>query len=84
PQQFVAKMPDDHPYIEKYASGKIILCVGQGAWEEETLASTRRFGDILSRKNIGALVDVWGTDVKHDWDWWFVQSNYFLPKLLEN
>lgn len=84
PEQFIANMPDDHPYIEKYRAGKIILCVGQGAWENETLSSTRRFGDILARKSIGASVDVWGTDVKHDWDWWFVQTAYFLPKLLEN
>ncbi len=84
PEQFIANMPDDHPYLEKYRRGKIILCVGQGAWEDETLPSTRRFGDILARKNIGAFVDVWGYDVKHDWDWWFVQTAYFLPKLIEN
>lgn len=82
PQQFVKNMPIDHPYIEKYRAGKIILCVGQGAWEIETLESTRAFSKILAEKNIGATVDFWGTDVRHDWDWWYVQANYFLPQLL--
>lgn len=82
PQQFVANMPSDHPYIEKYRQGKIILCVGQGAWESETLESTRYFGDVLHGKGINAVIDVWGTDVKHDWDWWYIQAAYFLPRLL--
>lgn len=83
PQQFLANMPDDHPYLDKYRSGRMIFCVGQGAWEVETLESTRRFGEILAQKNTGAWVDVWGYDVRHDWDWWFVQAAYFLPKLLD-
>ena len=33
-------------------------------------------------KGISAWVDFWGGDVKHDWDWWFVQAAYFLPKIL--
>lgn len=83
PQQFIKNMPADHPYIEKYRSGRIIICVGQGAWEVETLDSTRYFQSVLEEKNIGAWVDIWGGDVKHDWDWWYVQAAYFLPKLLE-
>lgn len=83
PEQFVNNMAEDHPYIDKYRNGKIILCVGQGAWENETLASTRYFASVLDKKRIGAYVDVWGYDVKHDWDWWYVQAAYFLPKLLD-
>ncbi len=83
PEQFVANMPPDHPYLDKYRSGRIILCVGQGAWENETLASTRYFGDVLARKGVPAFVDVWGGDVRHDWDWWYVQAAYFLPKLFD-
>lgn len=82
PQQFIANMPYDHPYIEKYNGGRIILCVGQGAWENETLESTRAFSEILRSKGINNWTDVWGADVKHDWDWWYVQTAYFLPTLL--
>lgn len=76
-------MPCDHPYINMYNDSRIVLCVGQGAWENETLESTRIFGDILKSKGIDVWVDFWGSDVKHDWDWWYVQAAYFLPKLLD-
>lgn len=83
PQQFIKNMPADHPYLEKYRANKIILCVGQGAWENEALPSTLYFKDVLEEKNIPAWVDVWGYDVKHDWDWWQIQASYFLPKILD-
>ena len=83
PQQFIKGMPDDHPYLDKYRSGRMIICVGQGAWERETLESTKYFGSVLAEKDIGAFVDIWGNDVNHDWDWWYVQAAYFLPKLIE-
>ncbi len=82
PEQFIAGMPKGHPYIHKYNHGRAVLCVGRGAWENETLESTCRFGQILADKGIEAWVDVWGEDVRHDWDWWYVQAAYFLPQLL--
>ena len=84
PQQFLANMPQDHPYIEQYNNSRIILCVGQGAWENETLDSTRAMADILNSKNINAWVDFWGYDVCHDWNWWFLQAAYFLPHILND
>ena len=54
---------------------------GQGAWEEELLASTRRLEAVLREKDIPAWVDYWGTDVCHDWPWWYKQMNYFLGHL---
>ncbi|MBE7088818.1 MAG: esterase [Clostridiales bacterium] len=83
PLQFLKNMPADHPYLEKYRNSKIIICVGQGAWETETLADTKELQSILLTKGINnAWVDVWGNDVKHDWDWWYIQAAYFLPKFL--
>lgn len=82
PQQFLKNMPADHPYIEKYRQSRIIICVGQGAWESEALECTRNLAAVLAEKNIGAFVDFWGGDVNHDWDWWFVQTAHFLPELL--
>lgn len=83
PQQFIKNMPNDHPYLDKYRSGRMIFCVGQGAWEIETLESTRYFDGVLSEKNVGARFDYWGVDVRHDWEWWFVQAAYFLPYLID-
>ncbi len=82
PMQFLANMPSDHPYMQKYNAGKIIVCVGQGAWEEETLDCTRSIAKIFYEKGINARVEFWGHDVRHDWDWWFIQAAQFLPDLL--
>ena len=73
----------EHPYIELYNHKKIILCVGQGQWEDEGRRTTAIMRDILNEKGINAWVDFWGYDVDHDWYWWKKQMLYFLPNLLE-
>ncbi len=80
PVHYMNNMVGDHPYIEKYNSGKGIICVGTGAWEIPD--STLRLRDIFASKGINIWVDVWGNDVAHDWDWWYKQVEYFIPKLL--
>lgn len=77
----LSNMPADHPYIDLYNRSRMIFCVGQGAWEDELLDSTRRLDGILQSKGIHAWVDYWGTDVNHDWPWWYKQMNYFLGNL---
>lgn len=81
PIHFLPNMPQDHPYMELYRASNIILCVGQGAWEDGLLESTRRMDQILREKNIPAWVDYWGYDVCHDWCWWQKQLPYFFEKL---
>lgn len=81
PVHYLSNMPADHPFIGQYNAHKGIICVGQGDWEiPET---TFRMGDICREKGIDLWVDVWGYDVKHDWDWWYKQVTYFVPFLLE-
>ena len=79
----IAGLADDHPYLELYNRRKIIICVGQGAWEDQLLAGTRRLDAVLRQKNIRAWVDYWGLDVNHDWPWWKRQIRYFLPNVLD-
>ena len=81
PVDCLANLPADHPYMDLYRRSRMIFCVGQGAWEEELLASTRRLEAGLREKGIPAWVDYWGTDVCHDWPWWYKQMNYFLGHL---
>lgn len=78
----LANMPLDHPYIGLYNQRKIMICVGQGAWEEQLLAGTRRLEGVLREKGIHAWVDYWGYDVNHDWPWWKKQIRYFLPQVV--
>ena len=82
PLDFLGNMPADHPYIDLYNDRRIVLCVGQGSWEEEGRRTTALMGDVLHSKGIHAWVDFWGYDVDHDWDWWKKQFPYFLPFVL--
>jgi len=81
PVHYLANIPADHPYVQRYRRNKGIICVGQGAWEQTE--TTFRLKDIFAEKDIPVWVDIWGHDVNHDWPWWYKQVPYFLPKLLE-
>ena len=70
-------------YLEKYRRSQIVICAGQGAWEEAMNADITEVGRILAQKGIPAWIDLWGYDVNHDWPWWRRQLPYFLGKLLE-
>lgn len=80
PVDYLAGMPADHPYIERYNRNRGIICVGHGAWEIPW--STERVQAICQEKGINIWVDHWGTDCAHDWDWWYKQVSYFVPHLL--
>ena len=82
PDRFLPNMPADHPYISLYNARKMILCVGQGAWEEDGVRSLKYLESVFREKGIHAWCDFWGYDVNHDWPWWFRQMDYFLPFLL--
>ncbi len=82
PVQFLANMPKDHHYIDLYNQKKMIICVGQGAWEEEGIRTAKLLKNTFAEKGIHALVDLWGYDVNHDWCWWKPQYQYFLPIVL--
>jgi esterase/lipase superfamily enzyme len=68
-------------YLDQYRQSKIVVCVGQGAWEDEMLHDTLELKDILDSKGVPAWIDVWGYDVNHDWPWWHKMLPYFLDKL---
>lgn len=82
PVNYLSDMPSDHPYIKMYNERKILIVVGQGAWEEPLLASTRWLDDVMRRKGINGRVEYWGYDVAHDWCWWYKMVETYLPELL--
>lgn len=84
PCDYLEHMPWDHPYLAMYNERRIIICVGQGAWEDQLRDGTARLKDVLDRKGIHAWVDFWGFDVNHDWPWWYKQTAYYLPFLLSD
>lgn len=80
PVHYLADMPQDYYFMEKYRRNQAVICVGQGNWERPE--TTFRMRDICQAKGIPVWVDVWGGDAVHDWDWWFRQVAYFLPRML--
>ena len=61
----------------------VLLVVGQGAWETHptgALPSTRRMASLLHEKGLRCELDLWGTDVSHDWVWWQRQLAHHLPR----
>jgi len=73
----------DKWYLEKYRQSKIIICAGQGAWEDRMKDDIAALREILKAKQIPAWIDLWGEDVHHDWPWWRRMLPYFLAKLAE-
>lgn len=82
PIYYIGGMPSDHPYIEMYNQRKICIVVGQGAWEEPLVGSTKWLKEVLQSKGIQATVDLWGHDVDHNWPWWYKMCDNYLPWLL--
>ena len=82
PIHFLPNMPEDHPWMDWYRKSNIIICVGQGAWEDEMRYDAARMRDIMEAKGIPGWVDFWGYDVNHDWPWWRKQLPYFVGTVL--
>ena len=82
PVNYLADMPHDHYYIDMYNHRQIQIVVGQGAWEDVLLESTRWLDSVLRSKGIHARVDYWGHDVNHDWYWWYKMVEHYVPQLL--
>lgn len=78
PLHSIRGLPKDHPWISLLNDSRIILCCGQGAYEDEMLRSLRLLEAAMKEKGIAAWVDIWGLDVNHDWPWWRRQLGYFL------
>jgi esterase/lipase superfamily enzyme len=82
PLDYLANL-NDAWYLDQYRKSQIIICVGQGAWEDEMRTEAAILKHILESKAIPCWIDFWGDDVNHDWPWWRKQLPYFLGKLAE-
>lgn len=71
----------DPSILDQYRQSKIIICSGQGAWEDFMLEDAHTLERILAGKNVPCWIDIWGADVNHDWPWWRKMMPYFLSKV---
>jgi esterase/lipase superfamily enzyme len=82
PMSYLANLHGDHlNWLRERVS--LLLVVGQGAWEvdpTQSLPSTRAFAERLAEKGVRHELDVWGSDVPHDWPSWRAQLAHHLPR----
>lgn len=83
PMDTLKCMDESHYYLDLYRRSRIIICVGQGAWEEECLQDTRTMDYEFQRHHVPAWCDYWGYDRPHDWPSWLEQTPYFLYHILD-
>lgn len=74
---------DDGWFIDHYRRAKVIICTGQGPWEQDGLASFYELKKAFELKNLPGSFELWGHDVAHDWPWWRKQMPYFLSWLFK-
>ena len=72
---------EDAKLIEMYRQSRIIICCGQGAWEEEMVRDAKALEELLQAKGIPVEIDLWGQDVNHDWPWWRKMLPHHLSRL---
>lgn len=72
---------EDPFYLDHFREADIMICTGQGAWEDDSVRDTRLLEEVVRGKGIPAWFDYWGDDVNHDWPWWRKQMPYFLGVL---
>jgi len=72
---------NDPWFIDQYRQSHIVVCVGQGAWEEPFVEDAYALQRVLEQKHIPAWIDLWGADVNHDWPWWYKMLPYHLGQM---
>ena len=82
PCAYIPNMAWDHPSLDMYNNSKMLFVVGQGAWEDVLLASTRNLQRVCENKGIHAQFEYWGHDVNHDWPWWYKMVELYAPQFL--
>ena len=76
PVEFVPHITN-HDLLESIRSTHITIVSGQGDYENPDYSE--EMAGILEAKGISANLDLWGSDVKHDWPWWERMLNHYIP-----
>ena len=78
PMHYVPLLNDEW-YLEKIrASHHIHLFSGSGDYEDPD--SARRLTTLLYEKGIWCNLEIWGSDVKHEWPTWLNMLPYILDR----
>lgn len=78
PVDFVAHLRDPGHMQALHKTSINIIC-GQGPWER--VEWSKNMAAALARRGIPHNFDLWGHDVAHDWPWWKIQLQLYIPRL---
>ena len=82
PVHYLKNMPTDHPYISIYNRKRMIVVVGDGAWEHLVKYTYHWLESITNEKGIHVEYNYWDANSIHDWPSWRYQMPYFLDRVL--
>ena len=82
PVHYLSNMPGDHEYIQLYNQKRMIVCVGEGAFEYLVRYTAIWLENITREKNIHVEYNFWDGRSIHDWPSWRYQLPYFLDRVL--
>ena len=69
--------------LAKAKENSLMLCAGQGAYEDDAKADTQALADVLAAQGLPAHLEVWGGDGSHEWYWCGKMLGLFVPRILE-
>ncbi len=76
PLHYMPNLTDDWLLSHIRSSNHIHILSGSGDYEDPEAA--RRFAGVLYNKGINYELDIWGTDMKHDWPTWRAMLPYYI------
>ena len=67
--------------LAKAEENSLLLCAGQGAYEDDACADTKALQAALEAAALPCHVELWGNDVSHDWYWWGKELGMFAQRI---
>lgn len=67
--------------LAKAGENSLLLCAGQGAYEDDARADTKALQAALEAAVFPCHVELWGNDVSHDWYWWGKELGMFAQRI---
>jgi esterase/lipase superfamily enzyme len=80
PVDYLSGMNDDHYLPILRQADAIHILSGQGSYEAPE--RSQNLSDILTVKGIPHSLELWGSDVNHDWPWWRKMLPHVLGKIV--
>jgi esterase/lipase superfamily enzyme len=81
PVAYMKNMNDDYHLPRLRQADSLVIVSGQGDYEAPE--KSIELSGILHSKGIPHVLDLWGHDVRHDWEWWRKMLPHYLGKFCQ-